>query len=269
MIETEKADDPEVVSRTSVSLEVPPAISPLKLQPDAEQTDAGHYFRDELLKYHDRVFIEHVYSALARRQPTQAELTNTLDDLRSGRTSKMEIIESLLGAQAGGQPTVHVDGLPSPMLRRFSRWPVIGYLLRILRGFTRIPLLIENQQQFEAYALGQQQRIEEYVNDVIVSALLRITRAMDEQQQRLDELQRSHAKEAAGQREFLVQEQRAIVEAQKVALSELQEQLRALARAHADKRAELTAEVRDLPAPIEDQRDDATAAAGKQKRKQV
>ncbi len=279
MIETENAADTELVSRTSMSREAPPTISPLKLQPDAEQTNADHYLVDELLRYHDRVFIKHVYSALARREPTQAELTSRLDDLRSGRSSKIEIIESVLAAQTGGQPTVHVDGLPSPMSRRVSRWPVIGYMLRILRGFTRIPLLIENQQQFEAYALGQQQRIEDYVNDVIAdfqthrehaeaqiqSALL----ALDQQQQRLDELQRSQAKEAAGQREFLVQEQRAIVEAQKVAFSELQEQLRTLARAHDDKRAELVAEVRDLHTLIEDRRADAAAIAGKQKRKQV
>jgi hypothetical protein len=266
MIETEKADDPEVVSRTSVTLEVPPpAIAPLKLQPDAEQTDAVHYSADELLRYHDRVFIKHVYWALARREPNKRELSNTLDDLRSGRSSKLEIIESLLAAQTGGQPTAHVDGLPSPMLRRLSHWPVIGYMLRILRGFTRIPLLIENQQQFEAYALGQQQRIADYMNDVIADFQTQHKQA----QAGILEQQRSRAKEAAGQREFLVQEQRAIVEAQKVAFSELQEQLRALARAHEDKLAELTAEVHELHTPIENQRDDSPAIAGKQKRKQV
>jgi hypothetical protein len=105
----------------------------------------------------------------------------------------------------------------------------------------------------------------EHAEVQIQSALL----ALDAQQQRLDELQRSQAKEAAGQREFLVQEQRAIVEAQKVAFSELQEQLRTLARAHDDKRAELAAEVRDLHTLIEDQRDDSPAIAGKHKRKQV
>ncbi len=339
MIETDKADDPEIVARTSVSLEVSPtAIPPLRLQPDAEQTDAVHYHLDELLRYHDRAFIEHVYAALAKREPTQTELTNTLDDLRSGRRRKIEIIECLLAAQTGGQPTVHVDGLTSPVRHRLSRWPVIGYMLRIVRDFARVPLLIQHQQQFEAYALGQQQRIADYMNDVVASAvgqqgdatlkaqfaatvadaaesvmmlsdslvelsgrqaelqaqvqdlqirlqdfqtqreqseaqlhsaLVALTEALAEQQQRLDESQRAQGKEAAGQREFLVQEQRAIVEAQKVAFSELQEQLRALAREHEDKRAELTAEVRDLHALIEGYRADVASGAGKQKRKQL
>ena len=284
MIETDKADDPEVVARTSVSLEVSvPVIPQLRLQPDAEQTDAVHYHLDELLQYHDRAFIEHVYAALAKREPSQTELTNMLDDLRSGRRGKVEIIECLLAAQTGGQRTVHVDGLPSPMLHRLSRWPVIGYMLRIVRGFARIPLLIQNQQQFEAYALGQQQRIADYVNDVIThfqtqreqseaqlqSALVTVTEALAEQQQRLDESHRAQEKEAAWQREFLVQEQRAIVEAQKVAFSDLQEQLRALAREHEEKRAELTAEVRGLHALIDGYRADVASGAGKQKRKQV
>lgn len=339
MIETDKADDPEVGARTSVSPGVPPpAIPPLRLQPDAEQTDAGHYRLDELLRYHDRAFIHHVYAALAKRAPTQTELTNTLDDLRSGRRGKIEIIECLLAAQTGGHPTVHVDGLPSPVLHRLSRWPVIGYMLRIVKDVARIPLLIQHQQQFEAYALGQQQRIADYVNQVgalavdqpgdaapkaqfastvgdaaetammlsdalvelsgrheelqaqvqdlqirlqdfqtqreqseaqLHSALVAVTEAVTEQQRRLDESQRAQGKEAGGQREFLVQEQRAIVEAQKVAFSELQEQLRALAREHEDKRAELTAEVRDLHALIEGFRADLASGAGKQKRKQV
>ncbi len=285
MIETDKAEDPEVVARTSVSLEVSvPVIPQLRLQPDAEQTNAVHYHLDELLRYHDRAFIEHVYAALAKREPSQTELTNTLDDLRSGRRGKVEIIECLRAAQTGGQPTVHVDGLPSPMLRRLSRWPVIGYMLRIVRNFARMPLLIQHQQQFEAYALGQQQRITDYINDVIAhfqtqreqseaqlhSALVAVTEALaEQQQQRFDESQRAQEKEAAWQREFLVQEQRAIVEAQKVAFSDLQEQLRALAREYEDKRAELTAEVRDLHALIEVYRADLASGAGKQKRKQV
>ncbi len=329
MIETDKADDPEVSAPTSVPLEVS-SIPPLRLQPDAEQTAAVHYHLDELLRYHDRAFIEHVYAALVKREPSHTELTNTLDDLRSSRRSKIEVIECLLLAQPGGQRMVHVDGLTSPVLRRLSRWPVIGYVHRLVRNFAKLPLLIRHQQQFEAYALGQQQRIADYVNDVVASgaarqeqatngslaatvadaaesvmmlsdslvelsgqvqdlqirlqdlqtqreqseaqlnsSLVALTEALTAQQQRLDETHRAQAKEAAGQREFLVQEQRAIVEAQKVAFGDLQDQLRALAREHEDKRAELTAEVRGLQALIEGYRADVASGARAQKRKQV
>jgi hypothetical protein len=135
------------------------------------QRGAASYQLDELLGFHDRAFIEQVYLALARRAPDEAEATRTLDELRSGRQSKIEIIERLLTAQPPDRAPVRVIGLPSPMMRRVGRWPLVGYLLRLLRGFARLPVLMQHQQQFEVYALAQQQRIADYLNDVLAPAI--------------------------------------------------------------------------------------------------
>jgi hypothetical protein len=171
MIEVKKSMEVEDGVQTDVSPEIAPVIPPLKLQPDAEPNPTDHYQLTELLRYHDRVFIVHVYAALCQRRPTDAELARTLDDLRSGRCSKTEIIAELLAAQPAGQ--VQVVGLPSPALRRVSRWPIVGYVLRLARGLARLPVLLQHQQQFEAYALAQQQRIADYVNEVLAPVVMR------------------------------------------------------------------------------------------------
>jgi len=307
-------------------------IPPLELQPGTGRSDAESYRLDEFLCYHDRTFVANAYAALRKRAPTAAELARTLDDLRSGRRSKVEIIEHLLAAQTDGKPTIHVDGLPSPLLRRLSRWPLLGYTLRLLRDLGRLPVLIRHQQQFEAYSMAQQQHVVDYLNDHLAPAVKRheedspvnaslsatpadlvesvmmlsdslielagrhtellaqfqklqvqreqsegqlhtnlvaLTEAHTAQQRRLDELCRAHDETAAGQREFLVQEQRVIVEAQKVALAGLQDQLHALAGEQEKKRAKLAAEIRRLRVLIEGMRANAPVGTDEQEREQA
>ncbi len=146
-------------------------IPPFELQADVGHEAADRYQLDELLRYHDRAFVAHTYAALCRRAPTAAEFARTLDDLRAGRRSKSEIIESL----CAGQTAVQIVGLPSPMLRRMSRWPLVGYVLRLLRGLARLPVLVQHQQQFESYALAQQQRIADYLNETLAPAIAQQT----------------------------------------------------------------------------------------------
>jgi hypothetical protein len=171
MIELNKPTDVAGGARADVSPEISPVIPPFKLQPDVERSRADHFHIDELLRYHDRVFVTHVYDVLCKRRPTNAEFTHTLDDLRAGKRNKTEIIADLLAAQPDGQ--AQVAGLPSPALRRASSWPVVGYLLRLVRGLARLPVLLQHQQQFEAYALAQQQRIADYVNEVLAPIVKR------------------------------------------------------------------------------------------------
>jgi hypothetical protein len=144
-----------------------PRIEPLVLQPDFEAGDKSQYHVAELSAYHDRHFIESVYKAILARAPSPAERAHELDELRSGRASKVEIIERLLSsseARAGSGRGVRVEGLPSPLLRRLGRMPVVGYVLRFVRALLRLPLSMQHQRQFEIYALAQQQLIADYLN---------------------------------------------------------------------------------------------------------
>lgn len=145
-------------------------IPPLELQSDQPPPEAEVYQLHELVRYHDRAFISYAYAALTKRAPTPEELVRELDDLRSGRRDKVDIIEGLLDGSER-PATVRVAGLRGEVWRRASRWPVVGYAWRLLRGLASLPLHLKHQQRFEAYWFGQQQKIADHVNDVIAPAL--------------------------------------------------------------------------------------------------
>jgi hypothetical protein len=307
-----------------------PHIEPLVLQTNFEADDRSQYHVTELLVYHDRHFVESVYQAILRRAPSPAESARELDDLRGGRAGKVEIIERLLSspeARAGAGRDVRVEGLPSPLMRRLGRMPVIGYVLRLVRALVRLPLSMQHQRQFEIYALAQQQLIADYLNRMLAqvarvneatadtsappfaapsqqdeiaetlamfsdallelsnshadlqaqtqtqaeqaqAALAELTAAVTAQQQfadafrreqqlaadtlrreqqlAADALRREQQLAADAQQEFLIQEQRVIVETQQVVLEELREELRQLSARQQRAREELDAEVRRL-----------------------
>lgn len=301
-------------------------IKPLVLQPDIEaggRRDAYHV--EELLQYHDTRFIENAYHALLGRAPFDAERARELDELRGGRASKVEIIERLLSSQEAAGRGVRVEGLPSPLMRRLSGVPVLGYVLRLARALVRLPLSMQHQQQFEIYALAQQQLIADHVNQVfalsaqanatavggepgdasrsilslsqhaelietvamfsdalldlsnghaelqaqvqtqaeqVQAALTNLTVALTAQQQITETIRREQQSTADAQQEFLIQEQRVIVETQKVALAELRDELRALAQRQDDARGELSAQVQRLQTLL----DAATPAAAATRR---
>ena len=138
-------------------------VRSFSLQPDTKLEHSSSYNLSDLLQYHDRAFILNAYTAIAKEPPSPSDLEQRLHDLRSGRRTKTEIVEDLVAMH----PNVHVNGLSSTTLRSVSRWPVIGYTLRVLRGLARLPLMIQHQQQFESYIVGQQQRTIDHVNEVL------------------------------------------------------------------------------------------------------
>lgn len=337
MKETSVINNPEehVIPEPEEPRPATSAVAPFRLQPDTQLDNVNSYALRDLLSYHDTTFVQNAYKAIAKREPSPSELTQTLHELRAGLRTKTEIIEEL----SGKNPNVRVDGLGSPALRRVSRWPIIGYLLTVLRAVGRLPLLVQHQQQFESYIVGQQQRMVDHVNDLSIAAgsevatpqselaenvsdaiqtvmmlsdsLIELSARLAEGETRLQALQAQHEKEesefrnslaALGeqlvtsarqlqtqheqseaqlhrdlvalttqvtaqqdevqrirrdaeamtttQREFLIDEQRVIVEAQRAALSDLETQLSQSQQQHAAKIAELTAELHELRAHV-------------------
>lgn len=155
----------------------PSYFQPLLLQPNVAA--AGDFAKDsyhveELLRYHDRHFVQNIHRAILGRAPSDAESAQTLDDLRGGRASKTELVERLLESPEARSSArrVRVEGLPSPFARRAASMPVVGYLFRLARALMRLPLLMEHQRQFETYALGQQQRIADHINQLFALGAL-------------------------------------------------------------------------------------------------
>ncbi|HEV2884456.1 MAG TPA: hypothetical protein VGW36_06330 [Pyrinomonadaceae bacterium] len=165
MIETNKPTNKLVSTEAVLPVDAPGAIPPLRLQPDAAQIEKSRYTVDELVCFHDRVFVERVYAALSETEPSEGEVVEVLDDLRSGRRDKIEIIQRVFSERRGTK-NVTVEGLPSPMLQSIGRWPIVGHFLRLLRALYRLPLMLQHQQQFEAYTAAQQQELTDYLNEV-------------------------------------------------------------------------------------------------------
>src|SRR6185295_15189987 len=120
---------------------------------------SGHSLAD-LLSYHDKNFVLNAYAVITNRQPAAEELAKALHELRSGGRTKTEVVEQLVDAHPG----VLIDGVSSPMIRKDRRLPLIGYCLRLFRVIIRLPVLVQHQQQFESFIVGQQQCMVEDFN---------------------------------------------------------------------------------------------------------
>ena len=124
------------------------------------------YHISELLAYHDRDFIKQAYAAILKRSPVDSEFVSQTDSLRSGRKSKIEIMENLLRSPEGKRVNTRVNGLRSAAQKKLVKVPILGYFVRVLSGFIRLPILIRNHERFENYSLGQLQRLTDYFEQV-------------------------------------------------------------------------------------------------------
>ncbi|MCC4597573.1 methyltransferase domain-containing protein [Xanthomonas campestris pv. phormiicola] len=101
------------------------------------------YVVGDLTRFDDVEFIEHVYRALLMREPDE-HARMYLNDLRSGYTSKIEILGDIRFSAEGMARSVHVDGLLIPYkLRKFRRLPVLGSVLSSLMALVRQPKLMD------------------------------------------------------------------------------------------------------------------------------
>jgi len=172
MIDRENSTAVNEIESGDPPVDTPPRIPKLELQPEPRPGESRRYEMDELLRYHDRNFISQLYLAIQKRPPSEEELTRGLDDLRSGRRTKIELIGSMTEAPSGAGPRAEVSGLTSPAWRRVMQWPVVGYLVQMFAGLARLPRLIKDQQKFEAYTFGQQQEIADYLNQVLAPKIV-------------------------------------------------------------------------------------------------
>src|SRR5258705_748266 len=140
-------------------------LGSLSLQPAFQLRRDNHYHINDLLKFHGEDFIRNSYRALLLREPDDAGLSHYLGRLASGRDNKIDVLASLHFSPEGQRARVKIAGLSFPvMIRRLGRLPLVGYLILLIIGVGRLPLLLENQRQFEFYLCSQQQRIVGHLN---------------------------------------------------------------------------------------------------------
>jgi O-antigen chain-terminating methyltransferase len=140
-------------------------LQPIQLQPRFHPNTDSRYHVNDLLKFHDKAFIQNAYRAILKRGPDAVGYRNFLESLRAARLNKIDILARLRYSAEGKAKQVEVEGLWLPaMIRKAYRVPYVGYLLNMLVGVARLPVLIRNQQQFEAHMLAQQDIIVEHLN---------------------------------------------------------------------------------------------------------
>ena len=142
-----------------------PDIPTLKLQPDFQPRSDNRYHVNDLLQYHDRIFVQSAYRAILKRSPDAAELERGLRSLQSGRLNKIDLLAALRFSVEGKAKQVQVEGLSFPrFIRRLGRVPVVGYFIRLAVALLRLPKFIADQREFAGYVLAKDQQIADFVN---------------------------------------------------------------------------------------------------------
>jgi O-antigen chain-terminating methyltransferase len=138
----------------------------LKLQPQFERR--ARYQLNDLLCFHDDVFVRNAYRAILKREPDDVGFAQYLRELRSGRFSKIDVLSSIRFSPEGRKANVTIDGLGKlSILRKSYRVPVVGYLLRLSVAILRLPVLITNYRQLDSHTAAQLDRVAGHFNEVV------------------------------------------------------------------------------------------------------
>ena len=137
----------------------------LKLQPEFQPRNDDRYHVNDLLAFHDRVFVQASYRAVLKRSPDQTESLRDLKRLRSGYANKIDLLADLRFSNEGRAKGVQVDGLLVPaVIRRLGQLPLIGYPIRLGVALLRLPNQVHAQREFAGYVLAQNQEMADFIN---------------------------------------------------------------------------------------------------------
>jgi O-antigen chain-terminating methyltransferase len=146
-----------------------PDAPQLILQADFHPSEDGRYHVNDLLQYHDKLFVRNAYRAILKREPDEEGFRQQLELLRGGRFDKIDLLAALASSPEARGKRVHVEGLARPArIRKLGRLPVVGYLFRLLFALVRLPALVREQQQFAAYVTAQHQQFADFINPVML-----------------------------------------------------------------------------------------------------
>lgn len=217
-------------------------VPQLVLQPEFQTHHDDQYHVNDLLRFHDRDFIQNAYRAILKRYPDALGFKQFLGTLRDGRLNKIDILARLRFSPEGRAKKVHVKGLLLPsIVRRSYSLPVLGYVVRWIIGLARLPHMIRYQQQLEGYLLAQQQLISDYANERGRELSLALNH-VSELGQALFELREQILAELTGQIDRLSDKQKALQAESRARfderLSELNVQTEARLRHESKKRRE-------------------------------
>lgn len=201
------------------------SLPELKLQPDFQPRSNNRYHISDLLRYHDRAFVENAFRAILKRPPDATEFARDLKRLRSGESNKIDLLAALRYSNEGKAKGVEVEGLTVPaLIRRLGQLPIIGYFIRLALAIVRLPQQVRDQREFAGYVLAQNQQIADFVNVVSV----RLTECNAGVSRLEERLEKKLAEQSALHSALLNEwkdEQIALAARQETSLSQINEQI--------------------------------------------
>jgi SAM-dependent methyltransferase len=145
----------------------PSPFPELKLQPDFQPRSNNRYHISDLLRYHDRAFVDNSYRAILKRPPDATEFARDLKRLRSGEFNKIDLLSALRYSNEGKAKGVELDGLSVPaVFRRLGHLPIVGYFVRLAIALMRLPNQVRDQREFAGYVVSQNQQIADFINAI-------------------------------------------------------------------------------------------------------
>ncbi|MEA2058983.1 MAG: methyltransferase domain-containing protein [Thermodesulfobacteriota bacterium] len=122
---------------------------------------------NQFLQYHDHHFITLVYRFILHRTPDLEGFNHYLNALRQGIYTKEEIIGRLRYSPEGREKKFPVKGLLTPLaIRMLGKTPILGYGVRWLIAWLRLPVYVKNFQNFEAYQVLREHNLRQQIDQL-------------------------------------------------------------------------------------------------------
>ena len=107
---------------------------------------------EDFTQYHDEEFLRSAYQRILEREPDAHGFDYFLTKLRNGQLTKIEILGRIRYSREGREKSVKIKGLLlSFFLNTFYKVPVAGYILRLITATLRLPIIIRDIHEFEAF----------------------------------------------------------------------------------------------------------------------
>lgn len=139
-----------------------------RLTREIEFTKKDSYHVRDFLHYHDEDFIKIVYNILLKRNPDTQGFNHYLHKLRTAKLNKVQIIGRLKYSREAKQCGVEIKGLLIPYIySSINHIPVIGYITNLVTSIIRLPRILKNQQEYEAFTNARLSNIYRDIDNIV------------------------------------------------------------------------------------------------------
>jgi O-antigen chain-terminating methyltransferase len=166
---------PPAAAPPPAALPAPVATLPRFPSTDGFDLGAKRYRLSDFLNYQDRDFVALAYRGLLKREPEGEGFAYHLEQLRSGRLSRIDILGDMATSPEARASGVEIEGLAQAYGRaRLGRLPILGALVRWLGAFAQLPGLLTYIRQVETSSHGRMAALTDALDAQLVAANARL-----------------------------------------------------------------------------------------------